>query len=93
MEAQGQQRPAVFAGTDDPDYRILLESVLAAQSALDGMKRFDMPGFHPGPEYVREMVRYGILPRAPDTPDRCLRHGSGLLGIALVSAVWPACAA
>ena len=32
------------------------------------MKRFDMPGFHPGPEYVREMVRYGILPRAPDSP-------------------------
>ena len=41
------------------------ESVLAAQSALDGMKRFDMPGFRPGPEYVREMVRFGILPRAP----------------------------
>jgi hypothetical protein len=58
----------VFVGTDNPDYRILLESVLAAQKALDGMKRFDMPGFHPGPEYVREMVRFGILSRTLDKP-------------------------
>jgi hypothetical protein len=60
--------PDVFAGTEDPDYRTLLESVLAAQNALDRMKRFDMPGFRPGPEYVREMVRFGILPRAPANP-------------------------
>jgi hypothetical protein len=26
------------------------------------VKRFDMPGFHPRPEYVREMKRYGVLP-------------------------------
>jgi hypothetical protein len=64
----GTTTTGVFAGTDDPDYRILLDSVLAAQSVLDGMKRFDMPGFRPGQEYVREMVRYGILPRAPDSP-------------------------
>ncbi len=66
----GNASGGIFAGTEDPDYRILFESVLATQSALDGMKRFDMPGFRPGPEYVREMVRYGILPRAPglDTP-------------------------
>ena len=34
------------------------------------MKRFDMPGFRPGPEYIREMQRFGILPRAieHDTP-------------------------
>jgi hypothetical protein len=29
------------------------------------MKRFDMPGFNPGPDYVREMVRFGLLPRTP----------------------------
>jgi hypothetical protein len=66
--AAGTTTTAVFAGTDDPDYRLLLDCVLAAQRALDGMKRFGMPGFLPGPEYVREMVRYGIFPRVPDTP-------------------------
>lgn len=66
--AAGTTTTAVFAGTDDADYRLLLESVLAAQRALEEMKRFDMPGFLPGPEYVREMVRYGILSRAPDRP-------------------------
>jgi hypothetical protein len=25
-----------------------------------------MPGFRPGPEYVRELQRYGILPRVID---------------------------
>jgi hypothetical protein len=59
---------SIFARTDDPDYRVLFESVLAARSVLDEMKRFDMPGFRPGPEYVREMVRYGILPHAPENP-------------------------
>ena len=39
--------------------------MLAAKLALDGMKRFDMPEFRPGPEYVRELQRFGILPRAP----------------------------
>ena len=60
----------LFSGTDDPDYRILLASVLATQSALNGRKRFDMPGFRPGSEYVREMVRFGLLPRTLgiDTP-------------------------
>jgi hypothetical protein len=27
---------------------------------------FDMPGFRPRPEYLREMKRYGILPAAFD---------------------------
>ena len=63
----GQTSTVIFADTADPDYRILLESIIAAKQALDGMKRFDMPGFHPGPDYRREMVRYGILPPALDT--------------------------
>ena len=28
---------------------------------LDRIKRFDMPGFQPRPDYVREMRRFGIL--------------------------------
>jgi hypothetical protein len=66
----GRPAKAVFAGADDPDYRLLFVSILAAKDFLDTAKRFDMPGFRPGPEYTREMVRYGILPRTPesDTP-------------------------
>jgi hypothetical protein len=52
----------IFADAGDPDYRVLLASILTAKEALDRMQRFDMPGFRPGPEYLREMVRYGILP-------------------------------
>jgi hypothetical protein len=33
---------------------------------LDNIKRFDMPGFRPRPEYVREMKRFGVLPLAFD---------------------------
>ena len=29
---------------------------------LEEIKRFDMPGFRPRPEYVREMKRYRVLP-------------------------------
>ncbi|MBI4657545.1 MAG: hypothetical protein HY735_01640 [Verrucomicrobia bacterium] len=61
---KGNETPGVFADTEDPDYRTLLASVCETKSALDRMKRFDMPGFRPGPEYIREMKRYGILPRA-----------------------------
>jgi hypothetical protein len=28
-----------------------------------------MPGFRPRPEYVREMVRYGVLPAESANPD------------------------
>jgi hypothetical protein len=57
---------AVFADLSDPDYRKLLAMVAAGKENLDRIKRFDMPGFLPKPEYLREMKRYGILP--PDQP-------------------------
>jgi hypothetical protein len=57
----------VFAGTDDPDYQKLLAMVTAGKESLDTIKRFDMPGFRPRPQYLREMKRYGVL--APDHPD------------------------
>jgi hypothetical protein len=41
---------------------VLLASVRETKNALDQMKRFDMPGFRPGPEYIRELKRFGILP-------------------------------
>lgn len=54
--------PPILAGTADPDYRTLLAMVAAGRDALQEWKRFDMPGFQPRPEWVREMRRYGILP-------------------------------
>ncbi|HQL75839.1 MAG TPA: polysaccharide lyase family protein [Phycisphaerae bacterium] len=56
----------VFASRDDADYKLLLTMVQAGKARLDEIKRFDMPGFRPRPEYVREMVRYGLLPETFD---------------------------
>jgi len=58
---------AVFKDTGDPDYATLLAMVSAGKENLDAIKRFDMPGFQPRPEYLREMRHYGILPA--DHPD------------------------
>ena len=38
----------------------------AGKRRLEELKRFDMPGFHPRDEYVREMKRFGLLPEAFD---------------------------
>ncbi len=42
----------------------------AGKEQLDTIKRFDMPGFHPRIDWVREMKRFGILPAdlKPDEP-------------------------
>ena len=64
-----RQPAPVFADTDDADYQKLLALCRAGKSRLDQIKRFDMPDFTPRIEWVREMIRYGILPpgteRAP----------------------------
>ncbi len=52
----------VFASKDDPGYRVLLAMCEAGKRRLDEIKRFDMPGFRPREEWVREMIRYGVLP-------------------------------
>jgi hypothetical protein len=57
---------AVLANRADPDYRKLLAMCEAGRRKLDEIKRFDMPGFRPRPEYVREMKRYGVLPLSFD---------------------------
>jgi len=56
----------IFESTDDPDYQAILAHVRAAGKRLDEIKRFDMPGFQPRYEYVREMKRYGVLPGSYD---------------------------
>ncbi len=60
---------AVFASKDDPAYRVLFSMIDAGRKRLDEIKRFDMPGFKPRPEYLREMKRYGVLPASFD-PDK-----------------------
>ena len=53
----------VFADTADPGYQALLALCAAGKDALaQGTRRFDMPGFRPRADWVREMKRYGILP-------------------------------
>ena len=65
-EAGGLQRcgEAVFAGTDDADYRAILAAVETASERLHQEKRFDMAGFRPNRFYIREMQFFGILPEA-----------------------------
>jgi len=53
----------VFADTRDPDYRRLLALCVAGKKRLEEIKRFDMAGFQPRPAYLREMKRYGLLPK------------------------------
>jgi len=57
---------AVFADKLDPDYQRILGDIRTTKAALDEKKRFSMSGFRPGPHYVREMNRYGILPASFD---------------------------
>jgi cytochrome c553 len=52
----------VFTDTADPGYRAILGLLSAGRDDLARNKRFDMPGFTPRPDWVREMKRYGILP-------------------------------
>ena len=60
----------VFADANDADYQKILALCREGKRYLEQIKRFDMPGFRPTPGYVREMQRFGILPRdlADGTP-------------------------
>lgn len=51
-----------FTAASDPDYQKLLALCKAGKDQMERMKRFDMPGFRPRPEYVREMKRFDVLP-------------------------------
>ena len=62
----GGEGRRVFLSTADPDYRLLLAMCEAGKRRLEEVKRFDMPGFKPREEYIREMKRFGLLPEAFD---------------------------
>ncbi len=57
----GEEKGAVFADTDDPDYQKVLAEITREAEKLKGMKRFHMAGFVPNEHYIREMKRYGVL--------------------------------
>jgi len=51
----------VFADSSDPDYLLILAAAKEAKQRFEEMKRFDMPGFIPRFDWVREMKRFGLL--------------------------------
>jgi hypothetical protein len=62
--------PGAFESTSDVDYQKLLVPIRDAARRLAEGKRFDMPGFRPNEYYIREMQRFGFLPKdlQPDDP-------------------------
>jgi len=63
----------VFADTSDPDYKTILAMIDEAHAKLNEIKRFDMPGFIPRADYIREMRRYGLIDKTykPGDPIDC----------------------
>ena len=56
------RKPApVFSSTGDPDYQKLLAMCVAGKQYLEQVTRFEMPGFRPRGDWVRELKRFGIL--------------------------------
>jgi hypothetical protein len=67
---QGSKAAAmVFQSSADPDYQKILAMVARGRDFLENNKRFDMPGFRPRQDWVREMKRYGILPPFAEVGD------------------------
>jgi mono/diheme cytochrome c family protein len=62
----GLCRGTVFSTPTDPDYGLVLAGIREAAGKLAEMKRFDMPGFVPRVDWVREMKRFGVLPASHD---------------------------
>lgn len=51
----------IFTSDTDPDYQLILAMIKEGKAKLDEIKRFDMPGFIPRPDYLREMKNYNLL--------------------------------
>ena len=64
--ASTNEDSTVFVNRDDPGYKLLLAMCEGGKRHLEAFKRFDMPGFKPRSEYVREMKRYKLLPESFD---------------------------
>jgi len=53
--------PEVFVDRVDPDYQEMLRAIVAARGEFLTKKRFDLPGFRPNDDYLREMRQFGVL--------------------------------
>ena len=51
----------VFESKEDKLYQQMLANIEKAKSRLEEGKRFDMPGFRPNDDYIREMQKYGFV--------------------------------
>ena len=51
----------VFENKDDPVYQEILRNIERTHRQLQRGKRFDMPGFRPNNDYIREMQKYGFV--------------------------------
>jgi hypothetical protein len=69
----GLCQEAIFKSKGDPLYRATLAALRDAHDRLMAGKRFDMPGFRPNEHYLREMQRFGFLPKdlKPTDPVDC----------------------
>jgi hypothetical protein len=54
--------PDVFESKDDPDYKIMLTAASNWQTEWQKSHAFGSPTFQVNHQYIREMVRFGILP-------------------------------
>ena len=57
---------SVFSTSNDKDYRSIFSAIVNASEELNRMKRFDMPGYRPGPAYFQLMKEYGLLQESID---------------------------
>lgn len=62
----GTDNTPVFADRSDPNYQAILAMCEAGKERLNVIKRFDMEGYKPPMPYIREMMRYGVLPKDHD---------------------------
>ena len=61
-----KQSHVIFKSKNDPRYKIILKSIKDVAQLLNTKKRWHMKGFKPDPAYIREMIRYGVLPKDYD---------------------------
>jgi hypothetical protein len=67
MEGQSAGKGAVLPSAEDPDYQALWRMIETGRQRLRASGgRFDMADFRPRPEWVREMIFYGMLPQHTD---------------------------
>lgn len=69
-------RPAVvFRDKSDPDYQAIAASLKRASEYFHTkVKRFDLPGFEPNPNLLKNLIRFGVLPQGYDP----VRDGSNV---------------